>query len=250
MAERMAGDKLRAFEQVEGGAWKQTPETKKVLGIIRDSGADDFKIEAAPSPMLNGQGQPFWGTGGGSHMHDGSGTFVDPVNGSVSVAAHEAAHAGFMTDMGKEVTKEEPFRKRIKTAMMAEPRTGNALRAAYEAINKPTMLEEANAQGVAAGAMHKAGYKMHNAGWQKADMRQTGLAEDIPAELTYPGQYRFGGQYDETAAAYSEDTFNDGKGNFSIEPANADEKAAFEKIQRSHIPAMKRQFKAGYDLIK
>ena len=29
-----------------------------------------------------------------------------------------------------------------------------------------------------------------------------------------------------------------------------DEKAAFEKIQRSHIPAMKRQFKAGYDLIK
>ena len=250
MSERMAMDGLRAFERGSNGSWKQTPQTKKVLGIIKNSGASDFKIDAAPSPLLNSQGQPFWGSGGGVHMHDGTGTFVDPIYGSVSTAAHEAGHAGFMTKMGKEVMEEGPFRERIKVAMTAPKRTGNALRAAYEAISKPVMLEEANAQGVAAGAMNKAGFKLNNNGWEKVKMQDSGLAEDVPAALAYPGQYRFGGMFDNVAPAYSSDTFNDGAGRFSIEPASDDEKSAYAKIQRSHIPAMKRQFEAGYNLIK
>lgn len=248
-------DFMPAFTRHEGSGWKQTPEAKKVLGIIKDSGAADFNIQPAPSVLMQGD-RPMWGSGGGVHYTDGTGTFVDPIGGSVATAAHEAGHAGFMTDLGKQRMGQEDFRGtknmqgQIDYVNSADQMTGSSLRAAYETMSKPIMLEEANAQGVAAGAMNKAGFPMDNNGWQEAKMRDTGLAEDIPATLTYPGQYRFGGGFDQTSDAYSNGHFRNDQGHFDMSQSTPSEYAEFQKIQRSHIPAMKRQFQAGFERIK
>ncbi len=248
-------DFMPAFTRAEGGNWEQTPAAKKVLGIIKNSGAADFTIQAAPSVLLQGD-RPMWGSGGGAHYTDGTGTFIDPIRGSVSTAAHEAGHAGFMTDLGKQLGGQQDFRgekgfqSQIDYVNSAEPQTGSALRAAYEAMSKPRMLEEANAQGVAAGAMNKAGFPMDNNGWQVADMRDTGLAEDVPATLTYPGQYRFGGAFDTTSDAYSNGHFRNDEGHFDMSQSTPSEFKEYQTIQRSHIPAMKRQFQEGFDRIK
>lgn len=243
MSERMAMDGLRAFDRASDGSWKQTPETEKVLNVIRSAGGKDFKIEPAPSVLADVDGMGMWGSGGGVHFPDGSGTFVDPVFGNVSTAAHEAAHASLPTALISEKQQDQAWNKLYD---MGNAPFGNQARAVYETISKPIMLEEANAQGVAAGAMNKAGYDFNTNGWQNSPMNITGLAEDIPAALTYPGQYRFGGMYDRGATSYKS-AMNIGEEGREYLP---EEVEALDRTMRSHIPAMKRQFEAGYNLIK
>lgn len=237
-------DGLRAFDRMSDGTWKQTPETQKVLGIIRDAGGKDFKIEAAPSVLMQGD-RPMWGSGGGVHYTDGSGTYVDPIRGNVSTAAHEAAHASFPTAL---VNMEAQDAAIGKLNTMEGAPLGNQARAVYETLSKPIMLEEANAQGVAAGAMNKAGFEFNSNGWRGRDMLDTGLNHDIPAELEYPGEYRFGGYYDTGAKNYrSVNNIGPGEGQRDYTQG---EKDALNKTLDSFIPAMKRQYKAGYDLVQ
>ena len=243
MSERMAMDGLRAFDRASDGSWKQTPETEKVLNIIRAAGGKDFKIEPAPSVIADIEGMGMWGSGGGVHFHDGSGTYVDPVLGNVSTVAHEAGHASFPTALlGRD--QEEQAYKKINN--MSSAPLGNQARAVYETISKPMMLEEANAQGVAAAAMHKAGYDFNTNGYKDLPMNITGLAEDIPAALAYPGQYRFGGVHDDGAGQYKSlmEIGEEGRGYLP------EEFEALDRTMRSHIPAMKRQYNKGYNLVK
>jgi len=242
MEHRMAMDGIRAFERASDGSWKQTPETKKVLNIIRDAGGKDFKIQPSPSILaIDGVGQ--WGLGGGVHYSDGSGTYVDPIRGNVSTAAHEAAHASLPTALVSDEAQEAAYAK--LNNMQGAP-IGNQARAAYETLSKPTMLEEANAQGVAAAAMNKAGYQFNTNGWTEVPISITGLADDIPAALAYPGAYRYGGRYDTGAKQY-ESVNNIGVDGREYTPEEMD---ALSRTRRSFLPAIKRQYDAGYSLIK
>ena len=235
--------RMAAFEPTPDGYWKQTPEAEKVLGIIRNSGGKDFKIEPAPSVLSDGSGGGMWGSGGGVHYGDGSGTYVDPINGSVSVAAHEAGHASFPTELVADEQRDQAFNKLVRYSEGATP--GNALRAAYETISKPMLLEEANAQGVAAAAMNKAGYRMDNNGWQGLPMEKTGLNADIRPELAYPAEYRFGGRFDNGQGAYDNYSKSAERGGYS--PV---ENEVIQSTRASLVPAMERQFEKGYRLIK
>ena len=62
MANRFAGDRLQSFVRTNEGTWEQSPELKKVLGIMQGNTDKKINIEVAPSPMLLG-GQPSWGSG-------------------------------------------------------------------------------------------------------------------------------------------------------------------------------------------
>ena len=88
---RKAGDKLQSFIQNDEGKWQQSPELKKVLGIMQDNTDKQINIEVAPSPMIVG-GQPAWGSGNGVYEPDTGRAFVDPMS-HPTVGAHEAAHA-------------------------------------------------------------------------------------------------------------------------------------------------------------
>ena len=238
----MAQDAMRAFDRTSDGNWKQTPETQKVLGIIRDSGGRDFKVEPMPSPMAqNGEGQ--WGLGGGVYMPSQGRTFVDPVNGTVSVAAHEAGHASFETDLIKD-TNSGKLGAFEKLNNMQGASDGNKMRAVYETMSKPIMLEEANAQGVMQAAMDKAGYKADYSGWKSIPSYKTGLADDIPAALAYPGEYRMGGRYDRGMGEYIKAMPREDN------QLTQEEMQVLGKTRDSLIPAMTRQFQKGYNLIK
>lgn len=246
MPNRMALDALRAFDRELDGTWTQTPETQKVLGIIRDSGGRDFKIQPAPSPMAGLGGEGIWGTGGGVHRPAFGDTYVDPVNGSVSTAAHEAGHASFPTQLVNTQNRNEALNRMQNYNDAASP--GNRLRTVYETLSKPVLLEEANAQGVARAAMDKAGYTWNNSGWEGLPMEKTGLNSDIRPELAYPAEYRFGGEYDKGAKLYS-NVEQIGLGPVK-RGMTQEEKDALKMTQNSLVPAMERQFKEGYSLIK
>ena len=242
MDHRMAMDGIRAFERASDGSWKQTPETQKVLGIIREAGGKDFNIQPSPSILaINGEGQ--WGLGGGVHYTDGSGTYVDPIMGNVSTAAHEAAHASFPTAIVSDEAREAAYAK--INNMQGAP-LGNQARAVYETISKPIMLEEANAQGVAAAAMNKAGYDFNTNGWTEVPTSMTGLVDNIPAALAYPSTYRYGGVYDTGAKQY------ESMNNIGVDGREytSEEIDALSRTRRSFLPAIKRQYDAGYNLIK
>ena len=240
---RMAMDGLRAFDRAADGSWKQTPETKKVLDIVRQAGGKDFKIEAAPSVITGADGMGIWGTGGGVHYPDGSGTFVDPVKGNVSTAAHEAAHASFPTELVSAENQAQAFEK--LNTMNAAP-LGNQARAVYETMSKPIMLEEANAQGVAAGAMNKAGFQFNTNGWQGHDMRETGLSDDVPAAWHIQDSIDMVDTLTGGEKAY-ESVQGIGENGRDY---TAGERQSLDRTRQSHLPAMKRQFQKGYDLIK
>ena len=83
---------------------------KKVIGIIQEHTDVPLKIEPFRSPEMFGS-QPAWGSGGGVLHTKGENAgkaFVDPFS-HPTVAAHEAAHQGFMTDLA---TSEVGIKKR------------------------------------------------------------------------------------------------------------------------------------------
>ena len=242
----MKPPRMAAFVPKADGGWEQTPEAKNVLGIIKASGGKPFNIQPAPSPLAGLNGEGMWGTGGGVHRSDIGDTYVDPVNGSVSTAAHEAGHASFPTELMSRENQENAISKMEDYASAATP--GNRLRTVYETLSKPILLEEANAQGVARAAVDKAGYGWENSGWKGIPMEQTGLSDDIRPELAYPGEYRFGGQYDEAAELYSA---VEGVGPGPVlRGFSPEEQKAVQTTRNSLVPAMNRQFERGYNLIK
>nr|BDD47486.1 hypothetical protein 60 [Pelagibacteraceae bacterium] len=242
MPYRKAGEMLRAFDMQSDGSWKQTPETKKALDLVRSAGGRDFEIEAAPSVLAN-DGVGMWGTGGGVYYPGTDKAYVDPIKGTVTTAVHEAAHASFPTKLVDKEQQKAAYEKLNKSFATATP--GNNLRAVYETISKPIMLEEANAQGVAKAVMDKTGLTYNNSGWKGVPMEKTGLSDDIRPELSYPGEYRFGGKYDRGGKVYAEVTGLD-QGRELMQ----EERDAIQMTRNSLVPAMERQFQKGYNLIK
>ena len=98
----VAGKFFPAFEQVDG-VYVQTPETEKVLGIMQENTEMPINVQAAPSVLTDIKGDGIWATGGGVYDPLTGGTYVDPIKGSVTVAAHEAAHQGFPSQLINDV---------------------------------------------------------------------------------------------------------------------------------------------------
>ena len=108
---------------------------------------------------------------------------------------------------------------------------GATMRFGYEAVDKPRLIEEANAQGVAQAAMDKAGIPVNTSGWK--DM------------YAYPEAHSFAKQFSNSTPMYK-DSFNK-PGLATLTPAEAKE---FNTISRSASPAVRRQFDLGYQRIE
>lgn len=237
MNPRPAGNALQSFIKTNTGGWQQSPELKKVLGIMQDNTSTKINIEAAPSPMMLG-GQPAWGSGGGVFNTKTGRAFVDPFS-HPTVGAHEAAHQAFPSELDAQFrNRESDLYKRMSQQFHnnenftpAMVNKGASMRMMYELMDKPFLIEEANAQGVAQAAMDKAGISADTSGW--ADMYE------------YPEAYSFGKQFSKAAPAYS-NIFEKPTRDSLVTP----EINELESIHRGSFPAVRRQYDLGYQRIK
>jgi hypothetical protein len=227
----LAGKFLPAFKR-EGTAFVPTEEMNNVINLMQSKTNNPIKVQPAPSVITGVDGRGMWGSGGGVNIGGvGGTTYVDPVGGDVTVAAHEAAHQAFPSSLATNPYAEQK-RFELFTAMTPEMvDSGAAMRAGYENIGKRSLIEEANAQGVAYEAMTQAGYEPSTNGW--ATM------------LSYPAEYRFGGRYDTAAPAYKQG-FNK-PGLATLMPG---ELAELNRMDRSFTPAMERQFGYGRSMLR
>ena len=236
MADRFASDRLQSFVKANDGTFEQSPELKKVLGIMQDNTDKEINIEVAPSPMMLG-GKPAWGSGGGVYEPDTGRAFVDPF-AHPTVGAHEAAHQTFMTPHATKHSFNKQYQDRMQ-AQLNNPANftpemidkGATMRLEYETRDKPYLIEEANAQGVAQAAMDKAGIPVDTSGW--------------PDMYAYPEAYKFGGQFSKSTGRYMQGANKPG-----LATLTADEGAEFGAIQKSAPAAVRRQFDLGYQMIK
>jgi hypothetical protein len=96
-----------------------------------------------------------WGTGGGVVWDDNKSTgFVDPLEGNVHVVAHEGGHSVFPSKL-REFSKTPSFAQINPLAVPKD--SGQRLRYVHETFAKPTIEEEARAQGIAYGVLGKLG---------------------------------------------------------------------------------------------
>ena len=233
---RKAGDKLQSFIQNDEGKWQQSPELKTVLGIMQDNTDKQINIEVAPSPMILG-GQPAWGSGNGVYNPKTGRAFVDPMS-HPTVGAHEAAHQTFMTPHATKHSFNKTYQDRINH-QLNNPNNytpeminkGATMRMQFEAFDKPYMIEEANAQGVAQAAMDKAGISVDTGGW--------------PDMYAYPEAHQFGGQFSKSTGGYMQGANKPG-----LATLTSGEGAELGAMSRSAAPAVKRQFDLGYQMIK
>jgi hypothetical protein len=228
----LAGKFLPAFRR-EGNAFVSTPEMDNVINLMQSKTNNPINIQPAPSVLTGVDGRGMWGSGGGVNIGGvGGTTYVDPVSGDVTVAAHEAAHQAFPSSLASNPYADQKRLELFATNMTPEMvNSGAAMRAGYENLGKRSLMEEANAQGVAYEAMTQAGYEPNKIGW--ATM------------LSYPAEYRFGGRYDKAAPAYKQG-FNK-PGLATLMPGEARE---LDQMQGSFGPAMERQFGYGRSMLR
>ena len=233
---RKATDKLQSFIRDNEGNWEQSPELKKVLGIMQDNTDKKINIEAAPSPMLLG-GQPAWGSGNGVYNPKTNRAIVDPMS-HPTVSAHEAAHQAFMTPLATKHSFNKIYQDRMNdqlnnpdnfTPEMIDK--GATMRMEFEIRDKHRMIEEANAQGVAQAAMDKAGIPVDTSGW--------------PDMYAYPEAHRFGTPISQATSRYAKGANKPGLATFTPE-----EGAELAAMHKSFAPAVRRQFNLGYQRIK
>lgn len=234
--ERPAGKKLQSFIKATDGTWEQSPELKKVLSIMQDNTDKQINIEAAPSVMVMG-GKPAWGSGHGEYDPKTGRAFVDPF-AHPTVGAHEAAHQAFMTPLATDYSFNPEYQERMNNQLNNPANyspemvdKGATMRMQFETRDKPFMIEEANAQGVAQAAMDKAGIPVDTSGW--------------PDMYAYPEAHRFGGQFSKSTRDYMYGANKPGLA--TLTPGEATELGA---MGRSVGPAVRRQFGLGYQRIK
>jgi hypothetical protein len=228
----LAGKFLPAFRR-EGTAFVPTEEMNNVINLMQNKTNNPIKIQPAPSVISGIDGMGMWGSGGGVNYGGvGGTTYVDPIFGDVTVAAHEAAHQAFPSSLATSQNAVQKRRELYGTRMTPEMvDSGAAMRAGYENFGKRGLMEEANAQGVAYEAMKQAGYEPNKLGW--ATM------------LSYPAEYRFGGQYDQALPIYKE-VFNK-PGLATLMPGEMDE---LVRMNKSFAPAIERQFGYGRSMLR
>lgn len=226
MPTQFAMDRLTNFVLNEEGNLESTPEMNKVIGIMQEHTDVPLRIQPYNSVEAN-DGVPLWGSGRG-HAIPGGDAFVDPFS-HPTVAAHEAAHQGFTSDLalsGARERKREEFFADPSNFSQEMLDKGATMRAEFEVGNKTRMLEEANAQGVAQRAMDLAGMQTDTSGW-----------EDMKA---YPLAHRFGRQFSPEGETYA-------KYKPSLKDFTEGELSEFNRMQKSAIPAVDRQFLKGYN---
>ena len=227
----MAGQRLQnpAFVR-QNGSWEQSKNTEKIMDELEGYNPD---IELRPYNSVEAMGgEPMWGSGGGHYnfAENPNVIYVDPVAGDTHVVAHEGGHAVASSDFNAftgrgrfgDVEKSDQW---IHSSNPHHPynapeRSGARVRAAHEMFTKPTMIEEASAQGFAMGLQ------------QKLDIPYTNTAYKHPYD--YP--HSFGNR---TQPMYE---FNETQGS----ELNQSEKEEFERLRRSAIPAIDREYKLGF----
>ena len=233
MGSRMAGDrtlKNGAFTFVDG---KMIPTTNTTR--IMDEGRKwnpELRVQPYNSVEAMG-GVPMWGSGGGHYnfAEDPNVIYVDPIAGDTHVVAHEVGHAvapsalqvhrggGPRGDINKFEKNYNP-EVNMQHPNHAPPRSGAKVRAVYEHVGKPTMIEEASAQGFGIGLQHKLGIPFTNDAYEHV--------YDYPASSLQQAKGAYG--------AFET------KG----QPLNASELAEWDVIEKSHGSAIEREYMEAY----
>ena len=108
-------------------------------------------------------GDEMYGTGGGFVPFDSpQDVYVDPARGGAHVLAHELGHSQLPTELDRTYINNvlqynSPYAPSDVQLDTLDPTKGSTIRYAYEKETVPTMLEEANAQGVAVGTTEAIG---------------------------------------------------------------------------------------------
>jgi len=136
------------------------------------------------------EGSPLWGTGAGFYDPNTNKTYIDPLMGSTLTAAHEAGHAAFPTSF---LRNAEAGKLNFATNPQNLKRDSGQEMTYASQFTRPLMLEEANAQGVAYGAIDKINPNL------RADEYVMGRTQ---GPLEYPGEYRLDGMFDSVMKQY------------------------------------------------
>lgn len=213
------GLKTPAFNFVPGIGFQPTEQTNQIVNAFKQKTGTQYSIEPANSVMAI-DGEPMWGTGGGVVYDNNRSTgFVDPLQGTAHVVAHESAHSLFPSNL------REFQRGKINSGAqfidpLSVPRdTGQRLRYVHETLAKPILEEEARAQGVAYGLLNKLG---------------------IPSEESW-----------ETPIDYPRTYLEKGLGKYTdveIGPPSPGERKEAQAILKGIDPYLQRIFNQGYQV--
>ena len=124
--------------------------------IRSKSGKDSNIIQLQPDHEM-------YNSGGGFVRFDSpQDVYVDPGKGGAHVLAHELGHSQLPTDLHQNfkqsvMNHRSPYAPTEVQRDTLDPTKGSTIRYAYEKETVPTMLEEANAQGVAVGTTEALG---------------------------------------------------------------------------------------------
>ena len=179
-------------------------------------------------------GVPKWGSGSGHYnfAEDPNKVYVDPIAGDTHVVAHEVGHAVAPANLtefsgkgprGSVQKFEKQFNPEtnIQHPENAPAGTGARVRAVYELAGKPTLIEEASAQGFAIGLQNKLGIPYTNNGYDHV--------YDYPAQSA--GQ---------AINVYKQIDAKD-------RDFNQSELEEIERIGKSHRTAVEREYMQGYN---
>ena len=228
---RFAG-KLPAFIR-QNGKFVKSPELERVVATMQPYTDVPLEIEPAASVSVGVDGRPMWGSGGGVYYRDTGKATVDPISGSVTTAAHELGHQGFghpfrdhqnLDQINTVASPDYEGNPRIKPEFQG---SAEGLHQSFETFGAPTMIEEANAQGVATEAMERSlGRRPTTNGWRTM--------------YDYPEEYQFGGRFDRTRGMYE-------SANPRYGPAYATDEERAEAYRMRDVagPRVRRAFEEG-----
>lgn len=208
-----------AFNYERGKGFVPSESTKQIVNKFKEVTGKDLDIRPANSVMVNNEGIPFWGGGGGMAPHDEKNVgYVDPLMGNAHVVAHEGAHALMRSPLFA-----QSLTQQFQMNPLEVPRdTGQRMRYVHETLAKPIMEEETNAQGIAYGMLNKLNMKNEEQGWK--------------TPIDYPRTY-----LDKGLGTYTKT---------EIGPPTAAERKELQTILRSTDPFLQRVFQRGYNSIK
>jgi hypothetical protein len=133
------------------------PTGQAVYDHIKSKSGKDSNV------ILLQPGDDGYNAGGGYVRFDTpEDVYVDPGKGGAHVLAHELGHSQFKTDLSAKFVQnmlkyDKPYAPSDVQINELDPTKGSTIRYAYEKETVPTMLEEANAQGVAVGTTEALG---------------------------------------------------------------------------------------------
>lgn len=221
---RYMGSRQLASPAFQYGAqgFELTPDARRVVSHVEQRAGRRYTPLPANSVMAD-NGQPIWGAGGG-FAEPGSGvSYVDPFEGTTAVVAHEAGHAVVPTKLILDSARREWINPRT-----APRDTGARMRLVHEQYAKPVVLEEAAAQGVAAGTLDALGLP----GIRVQQAVDDGKSRIQRNPLEYPGSYM-----NEGIGLY---------GRTEVGPPSMGEKQEAGRIFRGIDAAMDRAYRDGY----